>query len=102
MASVVVGDQTLFAIRSKLGPFSAEYRAKAASAKRKDIVNDVRLATSAITTDPHEDSTDIVAGDVIVTTVTEQDAAAAGVPRSTLANGYVKQIRSAISTLRGE
>jgi small-conductance mechanosensitive channel len=100
--NVTVGDQTLFPIRTRLGPFSAEDRAKAASTKLERLMKDVSVSSNAITVDEHETSSDIVAGEVIIMTVTDPDAAAAGLSRSTLANNNVQQMRAALMKVRSE
>ena len=101
-ANVTIGDQSLFPIYTQLGPFSPQDRAKAASRRLAQFVKQVLISPNAIAADAHETSTDILAGEVIVMTVTEPDAAAAGVPRSVLANDYVRRMRDAVSKVRGE
>jgi small-conductance mechanosensitive channel len=101
-ANVTVGDQILFPIRTRLGPFSPEDRAKAASTKLERLMKDVSVSSNAITVDEHETSSDIVAGEVIIMTVTDPDAAAAGLARSTLANHNVQQMRAALTKVRSE
>jgi small-conductance mechanosensitive channel len=101
-ANVVVGDQILFPIRTTLGPFSPADRAAAASVRLSRLARDVRIAPGKITTDAHETSTDILADDIIITSVTDDDAAAAGIPRGVLALNYVTKIGSALSKVRGE
>ncbi|HEY1947668.1 MAG TPA: mechanosensitive ion channel domain-containing protein [Bryobacteraceae bacterium] len=101
-ANVTVGDQILFPIRTRLGPFSPENRAKAASTKLERLMKDVSISSDAITVDEHETSTDVVAGEVIIMTVTEPDAAAAGLSRSTLANNNARQMRAALTQVRSE
>ncbi len=102
IANVVVGNQTLFPIRVKLGPFSPEERAAAASARLDRLVTNVLISPDVVTTNDNESSTDILAGDLVVTTVTDRDAAAAGKSRLALASQYATQIRSALTSLRGE
>ena len=100
--NVVVGDRTLFSIRVRLGPFPAAERAQAASVKLARLVKDVLVSPGAIVLDTHETSTDIVASDVVITTVTDEDAKAAGVERSVLAQDDLKQIRAGLSAVRAE
>ena len=100
--SVTVGDQKLFLIGTRIGPFSPVERAAAANAKLADLVKDVAVRPGAIVLDDHETSTDIVAGDLIITTVTDADAKAAGLQRSALATDHVRQIKSGVSIVRAE
>jgi small-conductance mechanosensitive channel len=99
---VTVGDQTLFPIRANLGPFSASERAIAASKRLADLAKEVSISPETITLDQHETSTDIVSGDMILTTVTENDAQAAGVPQVQLAQSDAQQIRTALAKVRAE
>jgi small-conductance mechanosensitive channel len=101
-ANVVLGDQILFPIRTTLGPFSPADRAAAASLKLTRLARDLEIDPNKITTDPHETSTDILAHDIIIMSITNDDAAAVGVPRGVLALNYVTKIRAAISKTRGE
>ena len=101
-ANVFVGDQTLFAIRTRLGPFSPAERASTASSRLAALVKDVSVSPEAVGVVEHETSTDIVAGDRIIATVTEPDAKAARLPRSGLANEYVRQIRAGLAKVRAE
>ena len=43
-ANVVLGDQLLFPIRAKLGPFSAQERAAAASARLDRLIKNVLIS----------------------------------------------------------
>ena len=47
-----------------------------------------------------EGTTDIMAGDLVVMSVTDQDAAVAGKSRQELANDYAQRIRAALTALR--
>jgi small-conductance mechanosensitive channel len=101
-AMVKVGDQSLFPVQVRLGPFSPEDRAHAASTKLEHLVKDVSVNSNAITVDQHETSADIVAGEEIIMTVTAPDVAAAGVPLSVLANNHAQQMRVALAKVRSE
>jgi small-conductance mechanosensitive channel len=101
-AMVKLGDQTLFPVLVRLGPFSAADRAQAASSKLERLMKDVSVAANAITVDQHETSSDIVAGEVIIMTVTTHDAAAAGIPLTALANNQARQMRVALAKVRSE
>jgi small-conductance mechanosensitive channel len=100
--NVVIGDRSLFSISTRLGSFAAAERADAASAKLARLVKDVLVGPDAIVLDNHETSTDIVAANVVITTVTDDDAKAAGVPRSVLAQDDLQQIRSGLALVRAQ
>ncbi len=101
-ANVLLGEQTLFAIRTRLGPFSQAERAAAASRKLARLMKDVLISPDAIVSEEHEASTGIVAGDLILITVTEGDAQAAQVGRAALAADYVRQMRTGVAKSRAE
>ncbi len=81
-APVVVRGDTVLWIPTRHGAFTAEDRAAA-------IANRVRLLSRAsidsLVIVPGETSTDLVAGETVVMTVTDADAAAVGKPRDVLA-----------------
>jgi small-conductance mechanosensitive channel len=97
-----VGDQALFEIRAKLGPFTAQQRAQAVNGKLALLVKNLSVKPEDITADVDDASTDIMVGDVILTTVTDADATAAGIPRAALASEYVRRIRVAVARVRSE
>lgn len=87
-ANVVVGGRALFCIRSRVGSFSPAKRAAAASRRLSQFVADSALGTNRIVRQDHDGSTDILAGDVIITTVTDEDAKAARASRT-----YIRAFR---------
>ncbi len=101
-APVVSEGQTLFTIRVSLGPFSAADRAAAAGARILQLARDLTIPVDAVTAAPSDSSTDLVARDRVLLTITDADAAAAGVTRAQLAAAYVADIRSAIERRRAE
>jgi small-conductance mechanosensitive channel len=78
---VVRGDTVLF-VPTRLGAFTAEERA-AAVAQRVSRLS--RAGIDSLVLAPSETSTDIVAGETVLMTVTDADAAAVGRPRAVLA-----------------
>jgi small-conductance mechanosensitive channel len=73
-APVVYGNDTLFYIKARLGPFTPEQRAASANERIRHLADNL-LATfdSAVAVDNGQ-STDVLAGDVVLFTVTEADA----------------------------
>jgi len=68
-----------------------------------DKVSRDRLLSSAmISVVDHETTSDIVVQDMILMTVTEADARAAGIPRQRLTQAYAEKIRAAVKTYKTE
>lgn len=78
---VIRGDTALF-VPTRFGAFTAAHRAEAIEARLRGLTR-VRLDSLGIVVG--ERGSDITAGDVILMTVTDEDAAAAGIPRDVLA-----------------
>jgi small-conductance mechanosensitive channel len=100
-APVQLEGKTLFMVRTRLGPFSPEERARATSARLLNVAQDRTFPVEELAIARGENGLNLVAGGVVLMTVTEQDARAAGVPQDELAGGNLASIRSAI-TLRRE
>lgn len=101
-APVVVAGDTLFYIPERLLSFSPEDRAKLISERIDRILGDLTKNIDSIRATDVENSTDISLGDLIIMTITDKDAAAAGLSRQELANQYVGKIRSTLSQRREE
>jgi len=101
-ANVVAGDQTVFVVQARLGPFSPADRAAATSKKLAQLTKDVSISPDAIVLAEQDDATDIVSRDLVVATVTEADAKAAGMKRSALAAERLNQIKSSVSKVRAQ
>lgn len=81
---VVRGDTALF-VPTRFGAFTAAQRAEAIGTRLRGLTR-VRLDSLGVVVG--ERGTDITAGDVILMTVTDDDAAAVGVPRDVLATQF--------------
>ncbi len=99
--AVTVNGKAIFTVQGVLS-FPAEARAAAISRRIEDISKDVTFKPQSIAIADSEGSTDIVAGDLIVMSVTDQDAQAAGKSRQALAQDYVQRIRAALLSMRRE
>ncbi|HYM05014.1 MAG TPA: mechanosensitive ion channel domain-containing protein [Terriglobales bacterium] len=100
-APVTVNGKTLFTVRGVLS-FTAAARADAISRRIHELSKDILFKPDSVTVADSEDSTDIMAGDVIVMSVTDQDAGLAKQSRQSLANDYAQRIRAALLGLRRE
>ena len=101
-APVTLDGHTLFTVRANLGPFSAADRAAATSARLLALAKDLTIPIDAITSAASDASTDIVARDRALLTISDADAQAARTSRSELAAAYVQSIRAAVSQRRAE
>lgn len=81
---VIRGDTALF-VPTRFGAFTAAQRAEAIETRLRGLTR-VRIDSLGILVGDR--GSDIVAGDVILMTVTDDDAAAAGVPRDALAASF--------------
>jgi small-conductance mechanosensitive channel len=100
-APVEVRGKMLFTVPGVLS-FSAQARATAISERINDLSKDVMFKPDAVAIAEAEGATDITAGDLIVMSVTDQDAKLAGKSRQALAQDYAERIRSALIALRHE
>ena len=100
-AQVTINGETLFSVPGVLS-FSAEDRANAISRRIKELSKQVLFKPDSLSVADSDSSTDIMAGDVIVMSVTDQDAKLAKQSRQDVANDYAQRIRSALLGLRRE
>ena len=101
-APVVIGDQTLFSVRSRLYSFSPEERARAISERLNRLYRDNTISPDSIQVQEQEGTIEIIAGDLVIMAVTESDAQAAGMTRMALAQQYAQTIRDTVAQLRAD
>ena len=100
-APVTVNGKTLFLVQGVLS-FPAEARAAAISRRIKDLSKDLMFKPESLSVAEAETTSDVMAGDLVVMSVTDQDVKLAGKSREELASDYADRIRSALSALRHE
>jgi small-conductance mechanosensitive channel len=93
---VLLDGKTLFFVRERVMSFSPEDRASAIRRKLEVFLKDPLSRPEMITVDESETSSDIVAGEVVLMTVTERDALGEGKPRAELAKEYAEFLRAAV------
>ena len=93
---------TLFRIRARLGPFTADDRARAVSSRLLTVAKDRSVSTDEFMLVQASNGTDIVVRDLVVATVSDEDARLAQTPRNELAARYIASIQSAIVNRRSE
>ncbi len=100
--TVVLDGEPLFPIQERIGSFTAEDRANAITQRLQNFAEQVDIETTELTVQdsPGTKITDIVAGNEIILSISDQDARAAGKTRIELANIRLEQIRSAVDTYR--
>jgi len=95
-APVVLNGKSLFSVRERIYSFSPADRARTISEKLTRLARDPLFSPDSITTSDTEASTDIVSGDMIIMSVTDRDALAAGKTRPETAREFARIIRAAI------
>lgn len=100
-APVRLHGKTLFSVSGVLS-FTAEARAEAIERRIQTISTDVRLKDKPLTVSDGENTSDIMAEDLVIMSVTDQDAAAASTTRQMLAMDYAQRINDALAQFRQE
>ncbi len=100
-APVIVDGKTLFSVQGVLS-FSAEARAAAISRRIKALSKDISFKPDSLSAVDAGDHTDIMAGDLVVMSVTEQEAKVAGESRQDLARDHAQQITASLIASRKE
>lgn len=98
-APVVVNGKTLFEVKGVLS-FPAEDRAGAITRRIQKLSQDVLFKPESLSVVDAETTSDIMAGDVVIMSVTDGDAKLAGQSRHDLAVDYQQLIQSALISLR--
>ena len=95
-APVVFGDDTLFTLFGKLGPFTSSERAAAASERLGAAAKAITRGDSITVTD-QETFSELAVSDGVLMTVLDADAEPIGTPRAELARRYAAQLRAAFA-----
>lgn len=101
-APVMIGDTELFVVRAPRGSNNPTVRAHNASSALQRLLRDPDFAPENLAVVEAASETDIVAGDTTITSITEDDARAAGATRASLAEGYLEKIRTELSRQRAQ
>lgn len=99
-APVIVASDTLFLVSARILSFTPADRARAISEKLTRIIEDRSFSPDSIATQETEVGSEIVAGDIIIMTVTNADATTVGMDRPTFAREIVTRIRASIVSVR--
>lgn len=98
-APVVVDGHTIFQVQGILS-FPAQARAAAITQRITDLSHDVTFNPKTISVSDAGSSTDILAGDIVLMSVTDQDAQTAGKSRHALAQDDAARISASLIALR--
>jgi small-conductance mechanosensitive channel len=101
-AFVKLGELSLFPIQAKLGTFSTEERAATISKRIETFSANWLRNPKSITLQNNSDSIDIVGGDQILLSVTEEDSEAEKKPKAIIAQNRVEAIREGIIKIRDQ
>jgi small-conductance mechanosensitive channel len=96
---VVVNGKTLFFVESRILSFSPEDRAAAIAKRIKKLYNAPPALLNAIRVDEFETTSEIMAGDLIIMAVTEEDAHSVGRARQEVAQEYAGIIRTTVAEI---
>ena len=96
---VIVDGKELFPVQA-FKARSSKDRAGAIAERIKKVADDLTVRTDSITTDDTDISTDVVAGNQIILSITDKDAAAEGRARQDLAADYAEKIRKTVEQYR--
>jgi len=99
-APVIVDSDTLFFVSARMFSFSPEDRARTINEKLKRIIEDRSVNPDSIIVQETEAGSEIVAGEVIVMTITEADAGSAQVDRIRLSDTILSRIQSTVINAR--
>jgi len=98
---VIFRGDTLFQLHGTIGPFSAEERAQGVARRIRYVAEDPLLTADQIVVTDTMGAVDIRIDTLVVMTVTERDAAAAGLSRQDLADQYAQRIRDTVRGRQG-
>jgi len=97
---VVFDGKSLFSLSTRVGSFSPADRASAVEQRLADLSKDPLAHIKTLTIAEGDTASDIVAGDEVIMSVTDADAAAAGRNRKQLAADYARLMQSALEESR--
>ncbi len=93
---------TLFTVYTSLGSFSAADRANAINNRIQALADNYNFAVDSLSIVDNESTVDIVFHDLVVMSITENDALWENVSKLQLANTYLLKIKTAIQQYRNE
>jgi small-conductance mechanosensitive channel len=101
-APVAFAGRTLFVLHARIGSFSPEDRARALTERLEKLAAEGHTPPAAIRVTEMARTSDIAASDLMLVSVTDADASAAGMARAQLAAQWLAAIRSALAAYTDE
>ena len=95
-AVVVFQGQELFAVKTRVGSFPPEARARAIAERMDRLVQNPFEPVPPLQASPQEDAIDILCGETVLMTLTGADALAEGQPLDSLASQRIAQLDQAL------
>ncbi|MBN2355369.1 mechanosensitive ion channel [candidate division KSB1 bacterium] len=96
--AVVLAGDTLFFLHERFGPYTAQERAAAISARLKNLAKSRDQSRDSLTIIHNIHSSDILVGDLVLMSLTDADALSAGTSRRELAEIIRKSVQKALKT----
>ncbi|MBO0357051.1 mechanosensitive ion channel family protein [Hymenobacter sp. BT186] len=97
---VVLHNDTLFYVYTKLGPFSPRERAALIAEKVQRLEADVRYHPDSLRLYPSEQTIDLLYGELVVQSISDNDALWMNTPRDSLARQYRARIVQTVATYK--
>lgn len=95
-APVTFAGETLFFLYDRIGPFTAEDRARAITERLTHVLKDPFARLYTVTAVDQENTSQVVYGDIVVMTVTDLDARQSGKSRFETAQAYAYMVQAAL------
>ncbi|RFS23413.1 mechanosensitive ion channel family protein [Chitinophaga silvatica] len=99
---VVPFRDTIFYIYNKLGPLQPKDRAANINRKMQQLANDPFFSPDSIKITPNENNVDVTYSDLVLFTITEDDALWLNKDQITIANNYISSVKKAIQQNKDE
>lgn len=94
--TVVFRGKELFAVKTRVASFTPEARAKAIVERLDRVISDPFHPLPPLEASPQEHSTDILCGETVLMTITQEDALSEGMSMEALAQKRIAQIQPAL------
>ena len=99
---MIVHDDTLFHVYTKLGPFSPQERAALTADKVKRLEEEVFFKADSLMVYPSEQTVDIMYGQLVLQSISDNDALWQNVSKDSLAQAHRRQIVRAVQAYKQE